>query len=142
MNEFFHSVLYERFVGSLRGESMRVCCFACLFAGFRFSPFDVCCVLKEFDFFIKFYFFSGKNGPPTSSLVSFNWTILKEIIIIKFDDDSYRYCKNKPYPKSRFCRGVPDAKIRIFDLGRKKARVDEFPLCVHLISNVCLKISE
>ena len=24
----------------------------------------------------------------------------------------YRYCKNKPYPKSRFCRGVPDPKIR------------------------------
>merc|ERR1712071_355935 len=33
----------------------------------------------------------------------------------------YRYCKNKPYPKSRFNRGVPDPKIRIFDLGRKKA---------------------
>jgi large subunit ribosomal protein L10e len=47
----------------------------------------------------------------------------------------YRYCKNKPYPKSRFCRGVPDAKIRIFDLGRKRAGVDEFPLCVHLLSN-------
>ncbi|KAI8054704.1 60S ribosomal protein L10-A [Syncephalis plumigaleata] len=47
----------------------------------------------------------------------------------------YRYCKNKPYPKSRFCRGVPDPKIRIFDLGRKKANVDEFPLCVHMISN-------
>merc|ERR1712241_78851 len=47
----------------------------------------------------------------------------------------YRYCKNKPYPKSRFNRGVPDAKIRIFDLGRKKARVDEFPLCVHLVSD-------
>merc|ERR1712112_652925 len=47
----------------------------------------------------------------------------------------YRYCKNKPYPKSRFCRGVPDPKIRIFDLGRKKARVDDFPLCIHLISN-------
>eukprot|EP00834_Sanchytrium_tribonematis_P000937 NODE_19_length_47148_cov_1.447810.p28 type:complete len:217 gc:universal NODE_19_length_47148_cov_1.447810:17938-18588(+) len=46
----------------------------------------------------------------------------------------YRYCKNKPYPKSRFCRGVPDAKIRIYDLGRKKATVDEFPLCVHLVS--------
>ena len=42
----------------------------------------------------------------------------------------YRYCKNKPYPKSRFCRGVPDAKIRIFDLGRKKAKVDEFPSTV------------
>ncbi|XP_048758963.1 60S ribosomal protein L10-like [Ostrea edulis] len=47
----------------------------------------------------------------------------------------YRYCKNKPYPKSRFCRGVPDAKIRIFDLGRKKAKVDDFPLCVHLVSD-------
>ncbi|ODM98472.1 60S ribosomal protein L10 [Orchesella cincta] len=47
----------------------------------------------------------------------------------------YRYCKNKPYPKSRFCRGVPDAKIRIFDLGKKKARVDDFPLCVHLVSD-------
>ncbi|OLL25729.1 60S ribosomal protein L10-A [Neolecta irregularis DAH-3] len=47
----------------------------------------------------------------------------------------YRYRKNKPYPKSRFNRGVPDAKIRIFDLGRKRANVDEFPLCVHLISN-------
>ncbi|XP_043859040.1 60S ribosomal protein L10-like isoform X2 [Dromiciops gliroides] len=29
----------------------------------------------------------------------------------------YRYCKNKPYPQSRFCRGVPDAKIGIFDLA-------------------------
>eukprot|EP00128_Syssomonas_multiformis_P016451 Colp12_sorted_trinity150504_noHs@33742 len=46
----------------------------------------------------------------------------------------YRYCKNKPYPKSRFCRGVPDPKIRIFDLGRKKADVDEFPLCIHMLS--------
>ena len=41
----------------------------------------------------------------------------------------YRYCKNKLYPKSRFCRGVPVAEIRIFDLGHKKAEVDEFPLC-------------
>lgn len=61
----------------------------------------------------------------------------------------YRYCKNKPYPKSRYNRGVPDPKIRIFDLvrlpplftsdgdraltaslsnsqGRKKANVDDF----------------
>ncbi|KAL7341568.1 hypothetical protein BJY59DRAFT_719943 [Rhodotorula toruloides] len=37
------------------------------------------------------------------------------------------YCKNKPYPKSRYNRGVPDPKIRIFDLGRKKASVDDFP---------------
>ncbi|PVH99051.1 ribosomal protein L10e [Periconia macrospinosa] len=47
----------------------------------------------------------------------------------------YRYCKNKPYPKSRFNRGVPDPKIRIFDLGRKRANADDFPLCIHLVSN-------
>jgi large subunit ribosomal protein L10e len=27
----------------------------------------------------------------------------------------YRYCKNKPYPKSRYNRGVPDPKVRIID---------------------------
>ncbi|WBW71956.1 60S ribosomal protein L10 [Schizosaccharomyces osmophilus] len=47
----------------------------------------------------------------------------------------YRYIKNKPYPKSRYNRAVPDPKIRIFDLGRKRATVDEFPLCIHLVSN-------
>lgn len=47
----------------------------------------------------------------------------------------YRYCKNKPYPKSRFCRGVPDSKIKIFDMGNKKATFNDFPFCVHLISN-------
>ncbi|KAI3635024.1 hypothetical protein MIR68_006590 [Amoeboaphelidium protococcarum] len=47
----------------------------------------------------------------------------------------YRYCKNKPYPKSRFCRGVPDPKLRIYDLGKKKASVDEFPLTIHLVSD-------
>jgi len=46
----------------------------------------------------------------------------------------YRYCKNKPYIKSRFCRGVPDPKIQIYDVGRKAAPVDDFPLCVHLVS--------
>ncbi|KGG53144.1 hypothetical protein DI09_10p410 [Mitosporidium daphniae] len=53
----------------------------------------------------------------------------------------YRYCKNKPYPKSRFCRGVPESKIRIFDLGRKRATVEEFPLCVHLVSDEYQQIS-
>lgn len=47
----------------------------------------------------------------------------------------YRYCKNKPFPKSRYNRAVPDAKIRSYDLGRKRATVGEFPLCVHLVSN-------
>jgi large subunit ribosomal protein L10e len=46
----------------------------------------------------------------------------------------YRYVKNKPYPKSRFCRGVPDPKIKIYDVGRKKADVEDFPHCIHLLS--------
>jgi len=46
----------------------------------------------------------------------------------------YRYQKNKPYPKSRFNRGVPDPKIRIYDAGRKKYRVDEFPFAAHMVS--------
>jgi large subunit ribosomal protein L10e len=53
----------------------------------------------------------------------------------------YRYCKNKPFPKSRYNRGVPDSKIRIYDLGRKRASVDEFPLCVHLVSNELEQLS-
>lgn len=53
----------------------------------------------------------------------------------------YRYCKKKPYPKSRFCRGVPDPKIRIYDLGNKKAMIDEFPLCVHLVQEEHTQLS-
>jgi len=46
----------------------------------------------------------------------------------------YRQIKNKPYPKSRFCRGVPDPKIRIYDSGMKRYGVDAFPHCIHLVS--------
>ncbi|CAL9189841.1 unnamed protein product [Musa hybrid cultivar] len=46
----------------------------------------------------------------------------------------YRQIRNKPYPKSRYCRGVPDPKIRIYDVGMKKKGVDEFPFCVHPVS--------
>ncbi|KAG9393018.1 Ribosomal protein L10e [Carpediemonas membranifera] len=53
----------------------------------------------------------------------------------------YRYCKNKPFPKSRFNRGVPDGKLRIYDLGRKSAHVDDFPCCVHMISREKEQIS-
>ena len=47
----------------------------------------------------------------------------------------YRYCKNKPYIKSRYCRGVPDPKIRIYDMGAKRAPISVFPLCIHLLSD-------
>jgi len=46
----------------------------------------------------------------------------------------YRQIKNKPYPKSRFNRGVPDPKIKIYDVGQKKRNVEDFPYCVHLVS--------
>ena len=46
----------------------------------------------------------------------------------------YRYCKNKPFPKSRYNRGVPDPKIKIHDCGNKLAQWDVFPTCLHIIS--------
>lgn len=46
-----------------------------------------------------------------------------------------RMQKNKPYIKSRYCRGVPDSKIRIFDCGAKKTPVDLFPFVAHLVSD-------
>jgi len=46
----------------------------------------------------------------------------------------YRYQKNKPYPKSRFNRGVPDPKIRIYDAGKKKYPADMFPFAAHMVS--------
>ena len=47
----------------------------------------------------------------------------------------YRYCKNKPYIKSRYLRGVPESKIRIYDVGNKTASVEEFSHAVHLCSD-------
>lgn len=55
--------------------------------------------------------------------------------------NSYRYCKNKPYIKSRYCRGVPDSKIRIYEVGNKKAHVDDFPYCCHMLSDEKEQIS-
>ena len=47
----------------------------------------------------------------------------------------YRQPKGKPYPKSRYNRGVPDPRIRIYDSGKKKAGVEEFPYVVHIVSD-------
>ncbi|KAH9248333.1 ribosomal protein L10.e [Batrachochytrium salamandrivorans] len=47
----------------------------------------------------------------------------------------YRYLKNKPFQKSRYLRGVPEAKIRIFDSGKKKSPVDDFAHVVHMFSD-------
>lgn len=53
----------------------------------------------------------------------------------------YRVCRGKPYPKSRYNRGVPDPKIRIYDIGNKKANVNEFPIVVHIVSDEVEQIS-
>jgi len=53
----------------------------------------------------------------------------------------YRYQKNKPYIKSRYCRGVPESKIRIFDVGCKTAPVDQFPFVAHLVCDEKQQIS-
>ena len=46
----------------------------------------------------------------------------------------YRVCGGKPWPKSRYNRGVPDSKIRAYDIGSKKSTYDELPICIHLVS--------
>ena len=53
----------------------------------------------------------------------------------------YRMCRGKPYPKSRYNRGVPDPKIRIYDIGKKKADADYFPFVVHIVSDEVEQIS-
>merc|ERR1712007_289765 len=47
----------------------------------------------------------------------------------------------KPWPKSRFVRGVPDPKIRIFDTGRKKIPCEEFPAAVHMVCDEMQQIT-
>lgn len=53
----------------------------------------------------------------------------------------YRVCGSKPYPKSRYCRGVPDPKIRIYDVGNKKANAETFPCSVDMVSDEVEQIS-
>jgi len=53
----------------------------------------------------------------------------------------YRYCNGKPWPKSRFVRGVPDPKIRIFDTGKKKIPCEEFPAVAHMVCDEMQQIT-
>merc|ERR1712226_1497523 len=42
---------------------------------------------------------------------------------------------------SRYCRGVPESKIQIYDVGAKKAPVDLFPFVAHLVCDEKQQIS-
>jgi large subunit ribosomal protein L10e len=53
----------------------------------------------------------------------------------------YRICAAKPWPKSRYNRGVPDPKIRSYDIGHKRAVYDELPICVNMVSKEKEQIS-
>lgn len=53
----------------------------------------------------------------------------------------YRICNGKPFPKSRYNRGVPDPKIRSYDIGHKRAGYEELPICVNLVSKEMEQIS-
>ena len=46
----------------------------------------------------------------------------------------YRFQNKAPFIKSRYCRGVPDSKIRIFDVGAKRTVADQFDTAVHMVS--------
>ena len=45
----------------------------------------------------------------------------------------YRYIGNRPYPKSRFCRGVPDPRIIRYETGVRAAKTKLLPICCRLI---------
>lgn len=47
----------------------------------------------------------------------------------------YRYIKGKAYPKSRYNRSCPDPKLRFYEGGNKKSTWEQFPVCVHLVSD-------
>mmetsp|Transcript_15141 Transcript_15141/g.43285 ORF Transcript_15141/g.43285 Transcript_15141/m.43285 type:complete len:214 (-) Transcript_15141:53-694(-) len=53
----------------------------------------------------------------------------------------YRYNKGKAWPKSRFVRGVPDAKIRIYDTGKKRVPCSEFPASAHMVCDENQQVS-
>jgi large subunit ribosomal protein L10e len=53
----------------------------------------------------------------------------------------YRVANGKPFPKSRYNRGVPDPKIRSYDIGHKKAVHDELPICINMVSKEKEQIS-
>jgi len=53
----------------------------------------------------------------------------------------FRQLKNKPYPKSKYNRSVPDAKLRIMNTGFKKAHVDVFPVAFFLYCKASVRIS-
>lgn len=72
---------------------------------------------------------SCENWELTTCRLLLDWTP-------SFAGPARCYCqiKNKPYQKSRYCRGMPHPKIRIYDVGIKKKRVDEFPfVCIWLV---------
>lgn len=53
----------------------------------------------------------------------------------------YRICNGKPFPKSRYNRGVPDPKIRSYDIGFKHGGYEDLPICVNLVSKEMEQIS-
>eukprot|EP00406_Dinophysis_acuminata_P072907 CAMPEP_0179256236 /NCGR_PEP_ID=MMETSP0797-20121207/24160_1 /TAXON_ID=47934 /ORGANISM="Dinophysis acuminata, Strain DAEP01" /LENGTH=75 /DNA_ID=CAMNT_0020964159 /DNA_START=57 /DNA_END=281 /DNA_ORIENTATION=- len=53
----------------------------------------------------------------------------------------YRYNKGKAWPKSRFVRGVPDAKIRIYDTGKKRVPCNDFPASAHMVCDENQQVS-
>ena len=74
------------------------------------------------------------TATPIAHFLSLLETVLTESQIPSLGTTTL-HAQIAPIDEIRFNRGVPDSKIRIFDLGRKRANVDEFPLCVHMVSN-------
>ncbi|ABA27271.1 ribosomal protein L10e (nucleomorph) [Bigelowiella natans] len=53
----------------------------------------------------------------------------------------YRFIKNKPYPKSKYCKKCPVSKIKMFDIGDKRAKKNIYPCCINLVNLQPINIS-
>jgi len=53
----------------------------------------------------------------------------------------FREQNNKPYPKSKYNRSVPDSKLSIKNTGNRKATADQFPIAFKIVSLSKCRIS-
>jgi hypothetical protein len=52
-----------------------------------------------------------RRAPVDDVLTSADFLAILQFEMGRRPARCYRYCKNKPYPKSRYNRGVPDSKV-------------------------------
>ena len=113
----------------------------CSFGDFYWGVFDTFAVWRSYSFKNLYKWYSRRGGrdlqlsrflskrQSLSDRNSLSWTW-----VMSMQDQRGAIGRSRTaYPKSRYCRVLPDPKIRIYDVGAKRAAVDTYPFCVHLV---------